>query len=105
MKNKLAALALLATLPVTGGCIAVATPAIGVLYTDVSFPSHVTDAEGAPSKSETGKATSFFGFFAHGDASIDSIARKGGITEIHHVDTHVRNILGFGEMEVTVYGD
>jgi len=104
MKNKLAALALLAMLPVSAGCIAVATPAIGVLYTDVSFPSHVT-GNAAPTKSASGKAASFFGLFAHGDASIDSIALKAGITKIHHVDTHVRNILGFGEMTVTVYGD
>ncbi|MFG0318569.1 MAG: TRL-like family protein [Planctomycetota bacterium JB042] len=104
MKSKLASLALLAALPFSTGCLSVYSPAIGVVYTDVKFPSHVT-GNGAPSKSATGEATSFFGIFAAGDASIDNIARKGGIESIHHVDTHVRNILGFGTMEVTVYGD
>lgn len=104
MKSKLASLALLATLPFTAGCLSVYSPAIGVFYTDVSFPTQVT-GNGAPTKSASGEATSFFGIFAHGDASIDSIARKGGISTIHHVDRHVTNILGFGTMEVTVYGD
>ncbi len=104
MKSKLASLVLLAALPFATGCLSVYSPAIGVIYTDVAFPTHVT-GNGAPTKSATGEATSFFGLFAHGDASIDSVARKGGISSIHHVDNHVTNILGFGKMKVTVYGD
>lgn len=88
----------------TSGCIAVTTPAVGVLYTDVKWPHQVTD-EGPSPKEATGIAHSFFGLFAAGDASVATIASKGSITKVHRVDVHTQNILGFGTLTVTVYGE
>lgn len=103
--RKLMLLAALAVLPLMTGCIAVSTPAIGVLYTDVAWTSEVTSNSEVASKSETGKINSFFGLFAYGDASVDSLARRAGIVTITHIDTHTQNVLGFGTLTVTVHGN
>jgi hypothetical protein len=43
---------------------------------------------------------------ATGDASIEAAAKSAGITKIHHVDYHSKNILGIiGTFTVMVYGE
>jgi hypothetical protein len=85
------------------GC-AMVTPMNGSLYTDLKGPVAVGDASGA-SKTGTAKATSIIGI-ATGDASVAAAMANGGITKIHHVDTHVKNILGiYAVYETVVYGE
>ncbi len=76
----------------------------GSLYTDLKGPVAVGDAAGS-SKTGTAKATAIIGI-ATGDASIATAMANGGITKIHHVDTHVTNILGiYATYETVVYGE
>ena len=102
--RRLLASAILGVLFLGSGCIAVATPASGLLYTDVKWGIEATG--GASSKSGSAKATSYFGLFATGDASIAAAKSAGGITKVAHVDYHTTNILGIiGTIETTVHGD
>jgi hypothetical protein len=85
------------------GCMAVHSPAIGILYTDVKGP---LDAEGAlGAKSGTACAQSILGLVASGDASIEAAAHAGGINNVTTVDHHTTNILGLmGEFCTIVHG-
>lgn len=57
-------------------------------------------------KTGAATATSILGIVATGDASIEAAAKNGGITRIHHVDHHSRNIFGFySEFTTIVYGE
>lgn len=57
-------------------------------------------------KTGAATATSILGIVATGDASIEAAAKNGGITRIHHVDHHSKNILGFySEFTTIVYGE
>ena len=103
-RSKLAALAVSGLFLLTQtGCIAVYTPAIGVLYTEVYGP---IDAGGAVGKKEgVACAQSILGLVATGDASIKEAARDGAITKIDSVDHYTRNILGIlGEFCTIVRG-
>lgn len=53
------------------------------------------DAEGSVG-GKTGKACaeSFLGWFAIGDASVQTAAENGGISTVTSVDRHVKNVLG-----------
>ena len=74
------------------GCMAVASPAVGVLFTEVQGP---LDAEG-PIGRKRGEACaqSIHGLVAEGDASIKAAADNGGITNVTSVEHSTRNILG-----------
>jgi hypothetical protein len=86
-------------------CIAVSTPVLGTLYTDVKAPLAATSNSGS-SKVGTATAQAIFGLVATGDASIEAAAKSAGITKIHHVDYHSKNILGIiGTFTVMVYGE
>lgn len=90
------------------GCFAVTqSPALGVLYTDAAAP--ITATSTAPSDKMlkgTATVTSYFGLVATGDASIAAAAKSAGITKIHIVDYHSKNILGIvAEYTVIVYGE
>ncbi len=98
-------LAALLLMTLMTGCIAVATPAIGVLYTGVKWGGEPTDNSGS-SKMGTSDAMSIMGLVAVGDASIETAAKKAGISKIHHVDYETMNILGFyGKLTIKVYGE
>jgi len=87
------------------GCIAVATPAVGVAYTDVKWSGPVT-SNAAATKTGKAEASTIMGLVATGDASVEAAAKNGGITKIHHVDYHTTNILGvYGKIITTVYGE
>lgn len=122
---------LLACLLVSG-CANAMTPVWG-LYTDVKGPLQATSyvpgqsgpargtlPAGTPTEGQAGAtsaglanlktgaatATSILGIVATGDASIEAAARNGGITKIHHVDHHTKNIIGFySEFTTVVYGE
>lgn len=86
------------------GCLAVATPAMGTLYTDVHGP---LDTEGSVS-GKTGEscATSYLGLVATGDASLKAAAAAGGIKNVTAADHHTTNILGLiGTFCTIVYGN
>jgi hypothetical protein len=84
------------------GCMGVASPAMGILITDVHFAG---DAEGEVGTKE-GKscATSVLALVASGDASIEAAARAGGITNVTSVDHHSKWTLIFGEFCTIVRG-
>jgi hypothetical protein len=101
-KGLFAALALTGMFGLTG-CIAVMTPAIGVLYTEVRGP---IDANGAiGSKEGKACAQAILALVATGDASIQAAAAAGGIKNVTTVDHYSRNILGvLGEFCTIVRG-
>ncbi|NUM34828.1 MAG: hypothetical protein HUU50_09800 [Candidatus Brocadiae bacterium] len=87
------------------GCMIVASPAMGSLYTEVKAPLSATSNSGY---SKIGKAScqSILGLVATGDASIEAASKNGGITKVHHVDYESKNILGImGTFTTVVYGD
>ena len=96
-----------ASLLVLGGCMAqVATPITGFAFTDVQGPLLATNSEKEPER--VGRATmkTFLGLIATGDASIQTAAKNGGITEIHHVDYEAQSIFGLiADFTVVVYGN
>ncbi len=90
------------------GCAAQAKqPVTGFLYSDVKapIPSSI-DNNVKPLKSGTAFAQSILGWVAIGDASIQTAARNGGITKIHHVEQHSQSVLGIvATYTITVYGE
>jgi len=104
MKKIAVAMLALATAVPLSGCIAVASPAIGTLYTNVKGP---IDAEG-PVGSRTGRACagSLLSLIATGDASISAAAANGGIREVTTVEHESTNLLGiYGEFCTIVHGN
>jgi hypothetical protein len=98
----MAPLALGACLSLTTGCISVATPAVGVLFTDVAWDG---DAEGSVGTKEgRACANTILGLIATGDASIAAAARAGGITNVTRVDRHTTNLLGLMGEYCTIVG-
>lgn len=87
------------------GCMGVASPAVGVLYSEVAWDGPVT--EGAlGTKQGKACAQSILVLVAQGDASVEAAAKAGGITKIHQVDHTSKNILGIlGEYCTIVHGD
>jgi hypothetical protein len=94
------------SLPLIAGCAAYAVaPVTGFVYTDVKGPMTATSNPGGE-KVGTAICTSILGLVAQGDASIETAARNGGITKIHHVDYHSTSILGiYATFTTTVYGE
>jgi hypothetical protein len=87
------------------GCAPVASPALGLIYTDVQWPQGETSNSGT-AKVGKGICTSILGLVAMGDCSVQSAAKNARITRIHHVDYHSTSILFvYGTLEVSVYGD
>ena len=96
------ALAIALVIPLSG-CIAVASPVIGTIYTDVKGP---IDAEGTiGSKQGKACAKSLLSLFATGDASISAAAANGGISKVSTVEHSSMNFLGLvGEFCTIVRG-
>ncbi len=86
------------------GCMGVASPAIGLIYTETKFGDTATTSTAA-TKQGTACANSYFALVATGDASIAAAKAAGGITEVSAVDHTAKNILGiFGEFCTIVKG-
>ena len=84
------------------GCMGVASPVTGALYTDVTGPLHAGDRVGG--KEGRACARSLLGLFATGDASIKSAAEAGGISKIDSVDHHSSWLLVTGSFCTIVRG-
>lgn len=86
------------------GCMPVASPVIGGIYTKASYGAMATSHSEAP---KVGKACaqSILGLVATGDASIEAAKKAGGITDVAYVDHTASNILGIvGEWCTIVRG-
>jgi hypothetical protein len=87
------------------GCAMVKAPVSGTWYTDLKAPEGVT-SNAVSTKVGTGECVSILGLVATGDASIDAIARRAGITKIHHVDYEAFSVLGlYAKYTVFVHGE
>lgn len=97
-------LAVVGALAFLTGCgPTVASPAMGILYTDVTWGG---DAEaGGGFKQGKSCAQAFLGMVATGDASVEAAKRAGGIKEVASVDHYSHSILGIvGEFCTIVTG-
>jgi hypothetical protein len=103
MKRLLAASTLAIVL---SGCATASAPVNGFVYSHVLGPVAVTDSADTPTKVGRSYARSIFGLWATGDASIETAAKNGGITKIHHVDHETQVILGIiADYTTIVYGN
>jgi hypothetical protein len=92
MKKALFIVLVLAGVTSLSGCISVATPAVGVLFTEVRGPIGGNGTIGP--KEGKACAQSILGLIAQGDASISAAAKAGGITNVSTVEHYTRNMLG-----------
>lgn len=91
---------------VLSGCAMTVGPVTGTAYTNAKYPWMATGSTKEPTRVGRATVRSFFGFIATGDASIQTAAQNGGITEIHHVDYEAQNIFGvLADFTVVVYGN
>lgn len=101
--KKLGVLLVLAACLPLAGCLAVATPAMGILFADVKWDGMAKGAVGT--KEGKACAQSILGLIAQGDASIEAAAKAGGIKDVASVDHHTKNMLGImGEYCTIVRG-
>lgn len=85
------------------GCLAVKTPAMGVLFTDVTWDGMAKGALG--NKEGKACAQAILGLVSTGDASVKAAAAAGGITNVMSVDHYTKSILGIlGEYCTIVRG-
>jgi len=84
------------------GCMGVATPAMGILITDVRWDGQANGALGT--KEGKACATSVLALVSSGDASIEAAAKAGGITKVMSVDHQTKWTLLFGEYCTIVRG-
>lgn len=86
-------------------CAMVQSPVMATLYTDVKAGAMVT-SNNLGKKVGSGEASSILGIIATGDASIESAAKKAGISKVSHVDYQSKNILGlYATYTIWVYGE
>lgn len=96
-------LALLAVV-LFAGCLAVDTPAKGLIFTNVRGP--ITTTGGVGEKVGKASATAWFGLVAVGDCSIEAAAKQAGITKIQTIDHHSQSVLGiWGRYTTVVRGE
>ena len=104
MKKAIATALATAAMVVVTGC-ATSYP-MGNIYTELRLPVAATSADLSDLKVGTASCRSILGMVATGDSSIQTAAKSAGITQIHHVDWEVKNILGvIQETTVIVYGE
>ncbi|MGF1573508.1 MAG: TRL-like family protein [Sumerlaeia bacterium] len=98
-----AAVALMATTLLTGCLRAPVQPPMGILYTSHQaplFPDQTTGQVGT--RSGESSAISILGLVAIGDASLQTAAQEGNISNIRHVDYQYDNILGVYQKYTTI---
>lgn len=89
-----------------GGCASATMPVTGTMYANIKAPLTATASTDEPQRVGRASVRSILGIVASGDASIQTAARNGGITEIHHVDYESQNFFGvLAEYTVVVYGN
>ena len=92
---------------ILSGC-AYDSPVPGFIFTGTTFPSGDKVRLDSETAGKQGKSScrSFFGLVAHGDCSIKSAMKDGGIHQIHHVDSSSMNVLYFFfKYDTIVYGE
>ncbi len=95
---------------VMSGCATLVNqvPAAGI-YSNVTYPSYYQGVTNDGPGSKEGKATasSVFGLFAGGDASVEAAARNSGITKIKTVSHTQEIVLGglWNAFTTTVTGE
>ena len=105
MKRLFALVAAVAVSVVLGGCAVTVGPVTGLAYTNAKYPWSATGSPKEPTRVGRATVRSFFGAIATGDASSQTAAQNGGITEIHHIDYEAQNIAGVvADFTVVVYG-
>lgn len=83
----------------------VQSPVSAWAYVDVKAPLSITGNSGS-SKVGTAECSGILGLVTTGDASIQTAAKSGGISKIHHVDYHATSIVGvISKYKVIVYGE
>jgi hypothetical protein len=99
----LAALLAVACAPLAGCLRAPVMPPAGLVVTAYSAPLDYAQ-ERSPVSTKQGEASTFavLGLLALGDASIQTAARQGGLTEIHGADYRYFSILGIYQRYTTV---
>lgn len=85
------------------GC-ASGPPISGLLYSDVQGPVAATAASRGALHGQA-CASSYFGLFATGDASITAAAKAANITQISHVEQSFSNIIIWAQYCTIVYGN
>ena len=95
-------LAALASVFVLSGCSTVSYPVTGMWIQDVRAPIDGRIASGP--KEGKACATSYFGVFAMGDASVEKAAQNGGITNIKSVEALVNARIVIGTFCTVVRG-
>ena len=98
--------ALVLALSLQGCAVAIAPPGVpGLCFTNLKGTLSSTGAARGTKEGE-GHITSLFGAFAWGDASVETAAKKAGITHVSWVDYHAKSVLGiWAQYTVRVYGD
>jgi len=76
------------------GCMPVASPVTGIIFTETKWGNMVT-TETAATKEGKACAQTILGWVATGDASIAAAKAAGGVTKVSYVDHTSHNILGF----------
>lgn len=82
--------------------------AIGSIYEDYTIPVIATNMKPDSMKDlrcAEGKVVTVMGLIEIGEAGIRELAQKAGITQIHHVDMNVNNIIIVRRRTITVYGE
>ena len=75
------------------GCMPVASPLTGIIYTEVKYGMIATTATAA-TKEGKACAQTILGWVATGDASLTAAKAAGGITTVSHIDHTAKNVLG-----------
>ncbi len=92
-----------------GGCLAMGNTPVGIngfAYKHTITPLIATDSTERPNKVGRSTMRSIFGFYAQGDASIQTAAQNGGIAHIHHVDVETTSVFGIiADVTTIVYGN
>ncbi len=105
MKNMLKAGILAACLLGLAGCMPVASPVAGIIFTDAKWGTIATPLAATP-KTGQACAQTILGWFATGDASISTAKANGGVTKVAVIDHTSKNILGiFAEFCTIVKGE
>ena len=104
MKNALIAVFVGFCLLSLTGCMGVASPVAGWVFTDAKFGDEVENGAAA-TKMGKACAQSYLTMIGVGDASVEAAKANGGITQVAAVDHSAKNILGiFGEFCTIVKG-
>ena len=100
---------ILATLVLLFALTGTQTNAMGLFYTNTTYPVTATGTKVQDlSKLKKGEAstTNILYIVEIGDASIDTAAKNAGITKISHIDIQEKSVFIFWRgMKVTVYGE